>query len=143
MNLEGLESFEVIVVNPEKYSGTFTVEDVFKYIKESLGAGYDPSSECIIYDVSAENAWVRYEGDALNFNAHAKNAENIGKEMAIYAKILTMPCECYTLNDQEDIVERFTIDATGNYLRNSWRGVDIPEDVLAMFGKDGWYEGHE
>ena len=143
MNLEGLESFEVIVVNPEKYSGTFTVEDVFKYIKESLDVGYDPSTECVIYDESTENAWVRYEGDALNFNAYAKSAENIGKEIAIYAKILTMSCECYTLNGQEDIVERFTIDATGNYLRNSWRGADIPEEVLAMFGKDGWYEDHE
>lgn len=143
MNLTGLESFEVIVVNPEKYSGTFTVEDVFTYLKGSLDAGYDPSSECVIYDESSESAWARYENEALNFNAYGKDAESIGKELASYAKILDMPCECYTLNSAETIVERFVIYATGNYLRNSWVGNDIPEDVLALFGKDGYYEDHE
>lgn len=84
--------------------------------------------------------WIETRPESISFTLFANKVSDLVKYVATVAKNLNVDITLNSLNFEEDTIEQYLISKVGNYTGSKWHKSDMPEDLLSMFGKDGYYE---
>lgn len=84
--------------------------------------------------------WLDTTLEDINFTLYANKVSDFLPYVIKVSSMLGIDITVNSLNSDEDTIEQYNVVSTGAYTNSIWHKSDMPQELLTIFGKDGYYE---
>jgi len=142
--MDNLNAFEIIMYAKTdslpykvKYYNNLTNDPIMRtfsdFIIAEAGFPVKLNDQCFIQ-------WLNTTLEDINFTLYANKVSDFLPYVITVSSMLGIDITVNSLNSNEDTIEQYNVFSTGDYTNSIWHKSDMPQELLPIFGKDGYYE---